>query len=127
MKMNRNKYNLLIFCSRNALYAIALMFSSGTIIQTFLAYHKITSDSIGIHTTALGVINIFATIFFSTASDKTSDIKKIITKLLIPIAICFLGMMLLCIPKEIPASSVFFYNTCIWNNTSFFYCCPQYF
>ena len=102
-----NKYNIILFCCRNALYATAALFLSGTIIQTFLTYYGIQSSTVGIHATTLNLVNILTTMIFSGIADRKVDTKKAITRLSLPIALCFLCILPLCLSKALPSFFVF--------------------
>lgn len=89
--------NYIKFWLRNALYVTAVLFFSGTIIQTFLIRQGIDSGAVGIHTTVLNSVNVLTTMLFSGMADKRGNTVRAITRLLIPVGIIYLGYIPLCI------------------------------
>lgn len=89
--------NYIKFWLRNALYVTAVLFFSGTIIQTFLIRQGIDSGGVGIHTTVLNSVNVLTTMVFSGMADKKGNTIRAITRLLIPVGICYAGYIPLCV------------------------------
>ncbi|MHB1154463.1 MAG: hypothetical protein ACYCWE_03120 [Eubacteriales bacterium] len=89
--------NYIKFWLRNALYATAILFFGGTVIQTFLMRQGIDSGAVGIYTTLLNAVNVVTAMMFSGIADKNKNIISIISRLMLPVGVCYLGFIPLCL------------------------------
>lgn len=89
--------NYIKFWLRNALYATAILFFGGTVIQTFLMRQGIDSGAVGIYTTLLNAVNVVTAMMFSGIADKNKNIIGIISRLMLPVGVCYLGFIPLCL------------------------------
>lgn len=89
--------NYIKFWLRNALYATAVLFFGGTVIQTFLMRQGIGSGAVGVYTTILNAVNVLTSMFFSGMADRKKNITGIITRLMLPVAGLYLGFVPLCL------------------------------
>lgn len=89
--------NYIKFWLRNALYATAILFFGGTVIQTFLMHQGIDSGAVGIYTTLLNAVNVVTAMTFSGMADKKKNIISMISHLMLPVGVCYLGFIPLCL------------------------------
>lgn len=89
--------NYIKFWLRNALYTTAILFFGGTVIQTFLMHQGIDSGAVGIYTTLLNTVNVVTSMTFSGMADKKKNIISIISRLMLPVGVCYLGFIPLCL------------------------------
>ncbi len=82
--------NYIKYYLRNIFYSTAILFTSVSVIQIFLGNLGIDSVRMGFFTSLLSVVNVLTSIGVSASADRVKNVRGTLTRICIPIGLCFI-------------------------------------
>ena len=92
---------------RDTLYATALMFSSGTVIQTYLKTVGVGDSAIGLFTSVANIVQVAVFIFFSGIFDRIGKVRAMITFCIASQVVLNLALLPFCFFRQADPRVVF--------------------
>ncbi len=100
--------NYIKYYLRSAFYNVAILFTSVSVIQIFLAHLGVDSIPLGIFTSLLSVVNVLTNIVFSPFADRFHPVKGYMALLCLPMGVCLFLLIPMCFAAELSVNTVFF-------------------
>ena len=100
--------NYVWYSLKEGSYAAAMPFVNGTLIQLFLAHKGVMTEQIGIFNTVTYIINIAATILFSTLAEKLANPVKQMSRVVFIQMMLYLSYLPFAVVSGIDANIIFY-------------------
>ncbi|MBQ6707758.1 MAG: hypothetical protein IJM97_02265 [Clostridia bacterium] len=98
--MNSEKQNVLIYYLQYAAYNIAIVLSTGAVIQTFMLECGISNERVSLYVSALQIIQTVMMLLISKASENIKNIRKGVTMTYSAYIPFFAVLLFLCIKND---------------------------
>lgn len=99
--------NAIKYYARTACIGAANLFSTGTMLQTFLSAHSVASELVGMLTATMSIIQMITILLFSTIVDKLRDALKASALAISFLPLFFLIMLPFTFLTNIPPETLF--------------------